>query len=35
MKELLGWSPPTSLEAGLEKTIRWYMANKETADARP
>jgi len=35
MKEVLGWSPPTTLEAGLEKTIRWYLANKETADARP
>lgn len=35
MKEVLGWEPPTSLEAGLEKTIRWYLANKDTADARP
>jgi GDP-L-fucose synthase len=35
MKRVLNWEPPTSLEAGLEKTIRWYLANKETADARP
>jgi GDP-L-fucose synthase len=34
MKEALQWQPPTSLRAGLEKTIRWYAANKETADAR-
>lgn len=35
MKRVLNWQPPTSLEVGLEKTIRWYMANKESADARP
>jgi GDP-L-fucose synthase len=35
MKAVLGWEPPTSLEAGLEKTIRWYLSHKETADARP
>jgi nucleoside-diphosphate-sugar epimerase len=35
MKRELNWEPPTSLEAGLEKTISWYLANKETADARP
>jgi GDP-L-fucose synthase len=35
MKEVLCWSPPTSLEAGLQQTIRWYLDNKETADARP
>jgi GDP-L-fucose synthase len=34
MKQVLNWQPPTSLEAGLEKTIRWYLANKESADAR-
>jgi GDP-L-fucose synthase len=34
MKRVLNWEPPTSLEAGLEKTIRWYLANKATADAR-
>jgi len=35
MKRVLGWEPPTSLEAGLERTVKWYLANKETADARP
>ncbi len=35
MRKILNWSPPHSLEAGLQKTIRWYMANKELADARP
>lgn len=35
MKRVLNWEPPTSLEEGLEKTIRWYLANKESADARP
>ncbi|HTU91543.1 MAG TPA: NAD-dependent epimerase/dehydratase family protein [Gemmataceae bacterium] len=35
MKRVLNWEPPTSLAAGLEKTIRWYQANKESADARP
>jgi GDP-L-fucose synthase len=34
MKQVLNWTPPTSLEAGLETTIRWYLANKEAADAR-
>ena len=34
MKRVLNWEPPTSLETGLEKTIRWYLANKATADAR-
>ena len=34
MKSLLGWQPPTPLRAGLEKTIRWYEANKAVADAR-
>lgn len=35
MKEVLGWMPPTSLEDGLKKTIRWYLEHKEEADARP
>lgn len=34
MKEVLGWTPPTSLEKGLARTIEWYLANKESADAR-
>ena len=35
MEEVLGWKPTTSLEAGLARTIRWYMENKAEADARP
>jgi GDP-L-fucose synthase len=34
MKQVLGWEPPTTLAAGLEKTIRWYLENKAGADAR-
>ncbi|GBE29797.1 GDP-L-fucose synthase [bacterium BMS3Bbin04] len=34
MKEVLNWEPPTSLRDGLKKTIDWYLANKEEADAR-
>jgi GDP-L-fucose synthase len=34
MKDVLGWAPPHSLEAGLKKTIEWYTANKDVADAR-
>jgi GDP-L-fucose synthase len=35
MSEVLGgWRPPTSLKAGLEKTIAWYRANKAQADAK-
>jgi nucleoside-diphosphate-sugar epimerase len=34
MKEILGWSPPTSLEHGLRQTIHWYLENKELADER-
>ncbi len=34
MKQVLGWSPPTPLAAGLERTVKWYLANKEAADAR-
>jgi GDP-L-fucose synthase len=29
-----GWTPPTSLKEGLAKTIAWYRANKEEADAK-
>jgi len=35
MKEVLGWEPPHDLDSGLKKTIEWYLANKEEADARP
>jgi nucleoside-diphosphate-sugar epimerase len=35
MKHVLNWQPPTSLTEGLAKTVRWYLANKDTADARP
>ena len=34
MRSILGWEPPTSLEAGLARTISWYLANKTEADAR-
>jgi len=34
MREVLNWEPPTSLREGLKKTIDWYLANKEEADAR-
>lgn len=35
MENVLGWKPPTSLEAGLKRTIGWYLENKAEADARP
>ena len=31
---LNGWTPPTDLKAGLEKTVAWYRANKTLADAK-
>ena len=34
MKNILNYTPPTDLDSGLEKTIGWYMENKEIADAR-
>ena len=34
MKELLPNFDPIPLRYGLEKTIRWYLNNKESADAR-
>lgn len=34
MKTTLRWQPPTSLREGLEKTIAWYVDNKESADQR-
>lgn len=27
---LLGWTPPTSLEAGIDRTVEWYLENWET-----
>ncbi len=33
-RALGGWTPPTNLRAGLEKTINWYRANKAQADAK-
>ena len=27
---LLGWTPPTSLETGIDETVKWYLANWET-----
>jgi GDP-L-fucose synthase len=35
IKNVLGWQPKHSLKEGLEKTINWYMKNKQEADARP
>lgn len=29
IKEELGWVPETTFEVGIEKTIRWYLDNKE------
>jgi GDP-L-fucose synthase len=34
MESILNWKPPTSLEAGLSRTIRWYLEHKTEADAR-
>lgn len=34
MREALEWTPPTLLREGLRRTIEWYVANKEAADAR-
>ena len=35
MKAALGgWTPPTDLKGGLEKTVAWYRANKTAADAK-
>src|SRR5262249_11359893 len=34
MRTVLGWTPPHTLAAGLGKTIAWYRANKDAADAR-
>ena len=34
MRDGLGWAPEYDLRRGLEQTITWYLANKDTADAR-
>lgn len=34
MKRTLNWEPPVSLDEGLGKTIKWYLANKREADTR-
>jgi len=34
MKQVLGWSPPTSLADGLRTTVDWYAAEKVVADLR-
>lgn len=28
-REMLGWTPGTSIEAGIEKTIKWYVDNRD------
>ena len=30
-RRLLGWSPATSLREGIEKTVRWYLDNRDWA----
>jgi GDP-L-fucose synthase len=35
MRTILNYNPPTKLVDGLAETIRWYIDNKEMADARP
>jgi dTDP-glucose 4,6-dehydratase len=32
IKEELGWDPETTFEIGIEKTIKWYLDNKEWMD---
>jgi GDP-L-fucose synthase len=34
MRRVLDWQAPTALRPGLEKTVVWYIANKEEADRR-
>jgi len=34
MRSILGWTPPTDLRTGLEKTIKWYREHKAEADAK-
>jgi UDP-glucose 4-epimerase len=33
-EELLGWSPEYSLEAGIERTLDWYVTHREKEDVR-
>ena len=33
-KELLGFTPQTSLQQGIKETIEWYIANRDIADKR-
>lgn len=33
MKAVFNWTPPTDLNTGLEKTIRWYENQKQEADS--
>jgi len=28
-KKLIGWNPKTSIEGGVEKTVKWFLENKE------
>ena len=28
-ESLLGWKPQVSLEEGIDRTIEWYLANKD------
>jgi len=34
MTELTGWTPTTSIQDGLENTVKWYRANVESAGIR-
>lgn len=35
MKDALGWTPPTSLRKGLEKTVHWYQTTQMNSGSRP
>ena len=32
IKEELGWEPSLQFEEGIEKTVKWYLENKEWMD---
>ena len=32
LKRELGWEPSLQFEEGIEKTVRWYLANQEWMD---